>query len=393
MNRLISNQIEQLSLYLSPVLRFFTQSAYSRLEGVPDVNDFVLGNPQEIVLPEFVNALQRWSNPQHRHWYAYMDQHRPAQEAIAQSLSDRFGVTFAAEDILPTNGAFAALAAVLRVTVDPGDEVIFLSPPWFFYESMIAAAGATPVRVNLSPPAFDLDVAAVGAAITERTRGIIINSPHNPSGRVYPPEALQALAALLQAQSEANGRTIYLYSDEAYSQIVFDGRTFHTPTLFYPHSFLIYTYGKVLLTPGQRLGYITLPPALPNREIFRQTIYLAQLLTGYAFPNALLQYALPELEELSIDIDHLQQKRDRLVNGLRDAGYEVISPEGTFYVLVRSLWPDDWAFTEYLAEQNVYCLPGTVVELPGYLRFSLTANDEMIERALPLLTAVAEEIG
>jgi len=191
------------------------------------------------------------------------------------------------------------------------------------------------------------------------------------------------LAQLLSDHSTRQGRPIFLLSDEAYSRILFDGRPFHSPTAYYPNTFLMYTYGKTLLTPGQRMGYIALPPTMPDREALRPALTASQLTTGYAFPNALLQYALPELEGLSIDLAHLQRKRDTLVHALREAGYDVHLPEGTFYLLPRSPLADDWAFVERLAEHNILCLPGIVAEAPGYFRISLTANDDMLERALP----------
>src|SRR5262249_26973476 len=222
------------------------------------------------------------------------------------------------------------------------------------------------------------------------TRAIIVNSPNNPTGRIYPPETLKQLATVLSTGSERNNRTIYLLSDEAYSRIIFDGRRYDSPTAFYPYALLLYTYGKTLLTPGQRMGYIALPPSMPDREQLRQALFLAQVITGYAFPNALLQHALPDLESLSIDIAHLQRKRDHLTAALGNMGYKVNLPEGTFYLLAHSPMADDQAFAEILAEQNVFVLPGTVVELPGYFRISLTANDEMIERALPGFQAALE---
>jgi aspartate aminotransferase len=182
-----------------------------------------------------------------------------------------------------------------------------------------------------------------------------------------------------------------LLSDEAYSRIIYDHRRYDSPTAFYANSFLLYTYGKTLLAPGQRMGYIALPPMMPSRELMRNALFVSQLVTGYAFPNALLQRALPDLEELSIDMAHLQRKRDRMVTALHVMGYEVHVPEGTFYLLPRSPLPDDWAFVESLASRDVFCLPGCVVELPGYFRISLTASDEMIERALPRFAVAWEE--
>jgi aspartate aminotransferase len=236
------------------------------------------------------------------------------------------------------------------------------------------------VRVN--PATFDLDIAAIVAAMSPRTRAIIVNSPNNPTGKIYPPATLQHLATALTEASQRSGRPIYLLSDEAYSRIVFDGQPYDSPTAYYPDSFLIYTYGKTLLTPGQRLGYVVLAPTMPGREQMRTALDLSQLVSGYAVANALLQHALADLEALSIDIVQLQRKRDRMIEGLRAIGYEVHVPEGTFYLLPKAPWADDRAFADLLLSHDIAVLPGMWVELPGYFRISLTANNEMIERSL-----------
>lgn len=377
----ISRRTASLLELLNPLYQFMTTSAYVRRAHEPGICDFVVGNPHEMPLPEFVSALQRWSVPRNKDWFAYTDNDPQARAVVANSLRERRGVPFEPDDIFLTNGSFAAQAVALHTLTDPGDEVIFISPPWFFYEALIVSAGATPIRVKALPPTFDLDLKAIEASITQRTRAIIVNSPNNPTGRIYPPKTLEGLGQVLSRASERLGRTIYILSDEAYSRIVYDGREFCSPTEFYPNTLMLYTYGKTLLTPGQRLGYIALPPTMPDREELRPALFLAQMMIGYAFPNALLQHALPDLEPLSIDIPHLQRKRDRMVKMLRDIGYEVNVPEGTFYLLVRAPIDDDVAFIERLAEHDVFCLPGRAAELPGYFRVSLTANDDMIERA------------
>jgi aspartate aminotransferase len=345
--------------------------------------DFMFGNPHEMPLPGFVSALQQWIIPQNKDWFAYkMNEERPRQ-VLAENLRSTRGLEFRPEDIFMTTGAFAGLAVVLNAVIEPGDEIIFVSPPWFFYETLILAAGGIPVRVKINPATFDLDINIIAAAISAKTRAIIINSPNNPTGKIYPESTLKELARLLNAASFSHSRAIYLLSDEAYSRIVYDGSAYPSPTAHYPNSFLIYTYGKTLLTPGQRLGYIALPPRMPEGEMVRQAIFTAQLTSGFAIPNALMQYALPDLEKLSIDIEHLQLKRDRMVSELRRMGYHLHLPEGTFYLMPRSPIADDYRFTSILSEEHIYCLPGAVCEMPGYFRISLTANDEMIARALP----------
>jgi aspartate aminotransferase len=387
----VSQRVARIQAAMKTTFTFLTQSTWATRAGDPTLCDFVVGNPHDMPLPEFAAALGRWSVPQNKDWFAYKMSEPTARAVVAASLRARLGLPLADEDIFMTNGAFAALAVVLGALVDPGDEVIFISPPWFFYEALIVANGATAVRVRCDLATFDLDLEAIATAITERTRAIIVNSPNNPTGKIYPPATLEGLAGILRAASERLGRDIYLLSDEAYSRIVFDDRPYASPTQYYPNTFLLYTYGKTLLTPGQRLGYIALPPTMPGREQMRAAVEMTQGMTGYAWPNALLQHALPDLEQLSIDIAHLQRKRDRLVAALGEMGYTVHVPEGTFYLLPRSPEADDMAFIGRLAAHNVFCLPGTVVELPGYFRVSLTANDDMIERALPGFAAARDE--
>ncbi len=174
----LSNRIGELMRVMAPVNHFFANSAWAQRRGDPEICDFMVGNPQELPLPDFVSALQKWSTPQNKDWYGYKDNEPTPQTVVAQSLQQQLGLPFEAQDIFLTNGAFAALSVTLATIVDPGDEVIFISPPWFFYETLITAAGATPVRVKCDPVTFDLDLEAIGRAITAKTRAIIINSPN-----------------------------------------------------------------------------------------------------------------------------------------------------------------------------------------------------------------------
>jgi aspartate aminotransferase len=366
-----------------PLIRFMNNSPWARRrQDRADLYDFTFGDPQEMPIPGYVEALQRSLTPRDKDWYAYKENEPEARAIVAAALRARRNLRFEDDDIFLTTGAFAAIAVALTTVIDPGDEVIMSTPPWFFYESMTLAVGGVPVYVDTLPAPFDLDLKAIEKAITPRTRAIFVNSPNNPTGRIYPPAILQGLAAILEAASRKNGRTIYLLSDEAYSRIIYDGRPFYSPTEYYANSFLLYTYGKTLLTPGQRIGYLALPPHIEHRQELRDAIYMAQIVTGYVFPNALLQHALKDIEKLSVDIGALQRKRDRMVAALRGMGYDVHVPEGTFYLLPRSPIADDWAFVELLGEYNISCLPGSTIGCPGYFRISLTANDEMIEHSL-----------
>lgn len=389
MSQAVSRRLNELLGSMSGFLAFLdSPHLLRRLE--PGVSDFVFGNPHDPVLPAYLQARRRALVPRNKDWFAYKLNEPEATEVVARSLSVQRGREFSPDRIAMTNGTFAGLAVALNALVDAGDEVIYISPPWFFYDVLIRAAGGNPVRVDADRKTWDLDLGAIDAAATERTRAIIVNSPNNPTGVVYSPETLKRLAEVLAAASDRAGRPVWLLSDEAYNRIVFDGRGFPSPTDFYDYSLLLYTYGKTLLTPGERLGYIALPPSLPNAQEVMDAVFLMQTLIGWAFPAASLQHALADIEKLSIDVASLQRRRDRLVDVLVNAGYEVQAPQGTFYLLVRSPWPDDAAFSMALADVDVFVLPGVTFELPGYFRISLTANDEMVDRSIPIFEKMIE---
>lgn len=388
----VSRRVQVLSETIAPLTRFLNESTWAKSEQQHRVCDFTFGNPHEMPLNQYVEALQKSSNPLMTDWFAYKQSIEAAQLVVSRSLSHRLGSPFNADDICLTNGAIAGLHVVLNTIIETGDEVIFISPHWFLYEGLILNAGGQPVKVVCDLNTFDLDLTALTAALSERTRAVIINSPNNPTGKIYSRETLAALSTLLTDAQEQYERPISIISDEAYQQIIFDDRKFVSPATLYPDTFLVYTYGKVLLTPSQRIGFIALPEGMQNRGEIRNALNLMQTFLGWAFPNALLQYAIEDFDDLSIDIHQLQLRRDRLTQGLGDMGYITVHSEGTFYLLVQSPLADDWDFIERLAAQDVYCFPGCSFGLSGYFRLSLTASDEMVERSLPIFKTVLETV-
>lgn len=369
---------------------FFT-GPYAAMEKEPDVANFAVGNPHELAMPAYVAALRDELEPRDKDWYAYKMSEPNAQRVVAHSMSRLTGLEWDPADVHMTNGGFAAIAVALRTLMEAGDEAIFLSPPWFFYEQLILAAEAQPVRVRLDMPECRLDLARIEAAITPRTRVVLLNSPHNPSGRVVPLDELRGLADMLTAASRRVGHTIYVLSDEPYRRIVFDGREYHSPAEVYPATVVTYSYGKQLLAPGMRIGYLTWPPNMPERDRLRDDTFIQQLAAGYLFPNADLQHAIESLDPLCIDIGALERRRERLVTALRDMGYEATWPEGTFYVMARSPMADDQDFARILNRHRVLILPGSIVETPGWFRISLTASDAMVERGIPGFAAAIDE--
>lgn len=380
----ISGLMGQLLEQLKPLMDFITCSPWAEMQGRPDIADLVVGNPHDEPLPAITEAIQRHAVPTSSAHFAYNLGDETARRTVAASLKASQGLDVEWEDVFLTPGTFGALSVMFRALTGVGDEVIYVRPPWFFYGPMIQATGATPVPVMAGTPDFDLDLDAIAGAITPRTRAVLVNTPNNPSGRIYPEATLRALAQLLEERSAQHGRTISLLSDESYARILYDGNEAISPARFYDATFVLYTYGKTLLAPGERLGYIAVPGSMPDREQLRDALLLSQIVGGWQMPNTVMQYALPDLEQHSIDLKRLQVRRDRVVEELRGMGYELVKPEGTFYVLVRSPNPDDKAFVDQLAARDVFVLPGLTFELPGWFRISLTATDQMVERALPV---------
>lgn len=373
------------------VRHFYVDSRYGERRFEEGISDFTFGNPHEAPLLGLVSSIRQRALPHDKNWFAYKTSEEEPQAFLAEHVGRELGLAFEPDDIALTAGAFAAIMVAFHQVLDPGDEAIYSEPAWFCYEPMLLAANAVPRKIALKLPGFDLDLAAIEAAIGPKTRLVIVNTPHNPTGRIYNRETLQQLSDLLERASARIGHRIFLLSDEPYRRLRFDGRGFDSPASVYPWTLISYSYGKVLLAPGQRIGYLAISPLMPmeDRQAFRDSMFGAQMALGWCFPNAVMQYAIPDLETLSIDQAALARRRDALTGVLREAGYGVLPPEGTFYLWSR--WPEgdpDYLWNA-LADCDVFVMPGSLMNAPDYLRISLTASDRMVERALP----VFREIG
>ncbi len=386
----VSERMIKANAAFAAVKAFYFTSRYGARRCDPDICDFTFGNPQEMPLTGLVEALRQHAIPQNKSWFAYKTSEDDPRAFLAQRHGEELGLAFEPDDIALTTGAFAAIMVAFRLLLDAGDEAVFSRPAWFCYEPMLLAADAVPRTVDLLRPSFDPDFAAIDAAIGPRTRLVIVNSPHNPSGRIYPRETLETFAALLDRASRRIGRRVFLLSDEPYRRLRFDGRGFVSPAAVYPWTLISYSYGKILLAPGQRLGYLALSPLMPraDRQALRDAMFAAQMALGWCFPNAVMQYAVAALDALSIDQAALARRGSRLASALSAAGFAVIPPEGTFYLMAR--WPEGQPEAQWnrLADRGVFVLPGSLLNAPEYVRICLTASDEMVERALPAFAAV-----
>lgn len=387
----LSKRIHAADAAFAPVNDFYRSSRYSEARFEADICDFTFGNPHEMPLDALVSALRERAIPHDKNWFAYKSSEQEPQEYLAERVGAELSLPFEPPDIALTAGAFAAILVAFRLVLDVGDEAIINEPAWFCYEPMLLAGDCVPRKVWLTGPRFDLDLPAIDAAIGPRTRLVIVNTPHNPTGRIYDEATLRDLADLLERASKRIGHRIYLLSDEPYRRLRFDGRGFVSPAAIYPWTLVSYSYGKVLLAPGQRLGYLAISPLMPNPErvSFQDALFSAQMAMGWCFPNAVMQYAVPDLENVSIDRAALARKRDAVLGALAPAGYAIVPPEGTFYLWGK--WPkgDPERLWNALADRKVFVMPGSVMASPDWFRISLTASEAMIARALPHFLEVA----
>jgi aspartate aminotransferase len=304
------------------------------------------------------------------------------RQAVADYLNTFNQPGFTAEDVVMTVGAGGALNVVLKTILDPGDEVIIPSPYFVEYNFYLDNHQGVPVVVGTHSD-FSLDIAALGEAVTEKTKAVLIDSPNNPTGKVYRAEELQSLARLLKHHSERLGHTIYLISDEPYRKIVYDG--IEVPSIFdaYEESFVVTSFSKDLSLAGERIGYAAINPKASDRPNLIGGMILCNRILGYVSAPGIMQRAVARLLNVSVDISVYQRRRDLLCDGLSDCGYEFVKPEGAFYLFPRSPIEDDVAFVSALQEENILAVPGKGFGGPGHFRIAYCVSDDVIERAMP----------
>lgn len=360
--------------------------------------NFTFGDPRDLALPKFLSSFHKYIEPLNPSWYAYCTASNfntePSRRCIASNLSKTLSpLTVDYEDVFLVKGNIGGLYTCISMLLNKDDEILFPIPSWFFYESMILACQGISVEADLNKDTFDLDIDSIKSKINNKTKAIIINSPHNPTGKIYSLSTLQALSNMLldeySKRKEILGdeaQPIWLISDEAYNHIILNNNEFISPATVYPYTFICYTYAKTLLNPGIRLGYIALTSKLPMeyRSLFRKYLPQTMMVNGFMIPDCVTQYMIQDIETLSISIDmqQMENKINTMIDILSSIGYQIpVKPQGTFYILVVSPLKDDREFCRVLNKYNIVCLPGSVCCVPGYFRVCLTANEDMIERS------------
>ena len=373
---------------------FETGIALKQQYGENNVFDLSLGNPVIEPPHEFREELERLAREPLAGMHRYMPNagYLETRQAVAEGLREETGAAFSAGDIVMTCGAAGAINVVLKTVLDPGDEVVILSPYFVEYGYYTDNHGGAPVIVP-TDAGFQLDLARIEEALTERSRVILINSPNNPSGVVYSEESVRALGDLLTQAGRRLGTTIYLVSDEPYRRIIYDDLVYPQVFPHYEHSMVVNSHAKDLGLPGERIGYIAVNPDLGDKAHLVDGLTFCNRILGFVNAPALMQHVVRGLQGVTVDVGEYQRKRDYLHGQLVEMGYTVPLPQGAFYLFPQSPIEDDAAFVAELQQWNVLTVPGRGFGTPGHFRISYCVEDRIIEGSLDGFHRVAEAHG
>ena len=362
--------------------------------GAENVDDFSIGNPSvpaPATVAEAVHKLVDAIDPIKLHGYTPAQGDGQARGALADDLNRRFGTNYTADNFYLTAGAAGALCCALSALSCPGDTFITFAPYFPEYKVFVESAGAELVTVPADIEDFQIDFAAFDQALTPNTKGVIINSPNNPTGVVYSEATIQKLAQVLTEKSKEYGHTIWLISDEPYREIVYRDTPLPWVPNYYPNTLVCYSYSKSLSLPGQRIGYVLVPPQAEDADIVYAAVCGAGRALGYVCAPSLFQLVAAECTGQTADIEIYHKNRDLLLNALRDMGYTCAQPDGAFYLFPRSLEPDARAFCERARKYDLVLVPGDSFGCPGHVRISYCVPTEQIQRAMHKFEQLAAE--
>jgi aspartate aminotransferase len=378
----ISKKVRGFMEKASWIRKMFEQGAKLKNQyGEKNVFDFSIGNPYLDPPEEFFEVLEQVSKDRTKGVHGYMSNagYPETRNAIAEYLSEEHAMEIFGEHIIMTCGAGGGLNVIFKTILDPGDEVIVPAPYFVEYGFYVDNFGGI-LKTVPTKNDFSLDLAEIEKAISEKTKAVLINSPNNPTGRIYDKSTIDGLGLILKQKSSEYNKEIYLISDEPYSKIVYDNIPVPSILQSYTNSMIVTSYSKDLSIPGERLGFIAVNPSLePLSEMLSGLIFSNRTL-GFVNAPAIMQRVVKDIQGLSGDMDIYRQKRDLLCDMLFDLGYKFTKPEGAFYLFPKSPI-DDIEFVNELQEEKILVVPGSGFGCPGYFRISYCVEDSVIKGA------------
>ncbi|WP_027718137.1 pyridoxal phosphate-dependent aminotransferase [Desulfovirgula thermocuniculi] len=391
----VSQKIRAFLSEASWIRRMFEEGEKLRAVHGPDrVYDFTLGNPEVEPPAAFKAALQRLAaNPiPGMHRYMSNAGYEETRAAIAEVLAQDTGLPFRAKHVIMTVGAAGALNVVLKAILEPGDEVIVFTPYFVEYGFYVDNHGGVLKKVPTGQ-GFLPDAEALERAITPRTRAVLINSPNNPTGVVYGEGCLEGICRVIRQKEKELGRAIYLISDEPYAKLVYDGARVPCVFHFTRNSVVVTSHSKDLALPGERIGYIAVHPEMEEADLLIEGLIFCNRILGFVNAPALMQRLVAGLQRERVDVEGYREKRDLLYNHLVSLGFEVVKPQGAFYLFPKSPLPDDVEFVRLAQKYLILVVPGRGFGQPGHFRVSYCVRKEVIVNSLPAWTQLARELG
>ncbi len=392
----IANKIASHLSKSSWIRKMFEEGERLRQEfGAESVHDFTLGNPDIEPPQAFRDELLALAQNQLPGMHRYMNNagYVETRAAVADKLSRDSGLNVTSNHVVMTCGAGGALNVVLKTILNPGEEVIILAPFFVEYKFYIDNHGGVPVEVWTDRETFQLDIGAIEKAVTPKTRAILICTPNNPTGVIYPAESLRQLGEVVKRVHQRNGHLVYVISDEPYARISYNGK--HVPNIFplIESSIIVTSHSKDLALPGERIGYLAANPRMDTVKQFMEGAVFSNRILGFVNAPALMQRLVTKLQDESVDIAYYQAKRDVLVRELTAMGFDMVKPDGAFYLFPKSPLADDVAFIKLAQKHHILLVPGAGFGAPGFFRIAYCVDMAVIERSLPAWRELAREVG
>lgn len=367
----------------------------AKLYGKENVYDFSLGNPNlpapkrvkeaivEILNEEDTLTLHGYTNSN----AGYME----VRDAVASSLNKRFKTSLAGNNIIMTVGAAGGLNVALKVLLNPDDEVIVFAPYFSEYRSYVNNFDGVLVEISPNTENFQPKLDEFERKITKRTKAVIVNTPNNPTGVVYPEETVVRMAEILEKKQKEYGNDIYLLSDEPYRELVYDGAEVPYLTKYYDNTIVVYSYSKSLSLPGERIGYVVVPDEVSESGRVIAAMNVANRILGFVNAPTLQQKIVQKCLEEQTDISYYNRNRETLYKGLTDCGFSCIKPEGAFYLFMKSPIEDEKEFCRQAKELHILLVPGSSFGCGGYVRIAYCVSYETIVNALPKFKELAKK--
>ena len=364
--------------------------------GKENVYDFSLGNPS-VPAPKKVNESIKeiLDNEDSLKVHGYMNNagFEDVRKKIAESINNRFGTSFSAENIIMTVGAASGINIILKSILNPNDEVITFAPYFMEYKNYVKNYDGKLVEISPNVKDFQPKLDEFESKITEKTKAVIINTPNNPTGVIYSEETIKKISKILEEKQKEYGHEIFIISDEPYRELLYEDVEVPYITKYYNNTFVVYSYSKTLSIPGERIGYVVVPNEMEDSKNIITAITIANRIIGCVNAPSLIQRALIECVDEKVNLSTYNENRNLLYNELKKYGFECIKPQGAFYLFLKSPVEDDVEFCNKAKEYNILFVPGSSFTCKGYVRIAYCVSTDMIKRALPAFKKLADYYG